>query len=96
MADATTPCCLTRCYGTGQLSRRLIRWLMEASMSGLKLILVWIACVILGAAAGFLAGYVLWKLGFELIGSAVAIVGAGAGGIVAFIWFLNWQDSRQP
>jgi hypothetical protein len=69
---------------------------MEASMSGFKLIMVWIGCVILGAAAGFLAGYVLWKLGFELIGSAVAIVGAGAGGIVAFLWFLNWQDSRQP
>ena len=65
-------------------------------MSGGMLILVWIGCVILGAVAGFLAGYVLWKLGFELIGSAVAIVGAGAGGIVAFLWFLNWQDNRQP
>ena len=65
-------------------------------MSGAKLILVWIVCVILGAAVGFLAGYVLWKLGFELIGSAVALVGAGAGGIVAFLWFLTWQDSRQP
>jgi hypothetical protein len=95
MADAPTPSSLTRSYRTGQSSCRLIRWLMEASMSGWKLILVWIGCVILGAAAGFLAGYVLWKLGFELIGSAVAIVGAGAGGIVAFIWFLNWQDSRQ-
>jgi hypothetical protein len=65
-------------------------------MGGGKLILAWIVCVILGAAVGFLAGYVLWKLGFELIGSAVALVGAGAGGIVAFLWFLNWQDSRQP
>jgi hypothetical protein len=67
---------------------------MERTMSGLTLTLVWIGCVILGALVGFLAGYLLWKLGFELIGSAVAMV--GAGGIVAFFAFLNWQDNRQP
>ena len=65
-------------------------------MNGLTLTLVWIGCVILGAVAGFLAGYLLWKIGFELIGSAVALVGAGAGGFVAFLWILNWQDNRQP
>ena len=63
-------------------------------MSGLTLTLVWIGCVIVGALVGFLAGYLLWKIGFELIGSAVAMVGAGAGGIVAFFAFLNWQDNR--
>ena len=35
-------------------------------------------------------------LGFELIGSAVALVGAGAGGILVFFGFLNWQEKRNP
>ena len=65
-------------------------------MSGCVLILVWIACVLLGAAAGYAVGYLLWKLGFELIGSAVALVGAGAGGILVFFGFLNWQENRNP
>jgi len=64
-------------------------------MSGWMLVLVWIACVVLGAVAGFAAGYVLWKLGFELIGSAVALVGAGVGGIAAFLWFLQWSEDRR-
>jgi hypothetical protein len=49
-----------------------------------------------GAAVGYLAGFLLWKAGFELIGSAVAMVGAGGGGIVAFLGFLNWRENRQP
>lgn len=65
------------------------------SMSGWMLVVVWIVCVLVGAAAGFAAGYVLWKLGFELIGSAVALVGAGVGGIGAFLWFLNWSENRR-
>jgi len=65
------------------------------TMGKWTLILVWIACVILGAAAGFAAGYVLWKIGLELIGSAVALVGAGVGGIVAFLWFLQWSEDRR-
>jgi hypothetical protein len=58
------------------------------------LIVVWIACVILGAVAGFLIGYVLWRLGFELIGSAVALVGAGMGGIVVFVLLLTKNEDR--
>lgn len=65
------------------------------TMSKWTLILVWIGCVILGAAAGFAAGWVLWKIGLELIGSAVALVGAGVGGIVAFLWFLQWSEDRR-
>ena len=38
----------------------------------------------------------VWKLGFELIGSAIALVGAGAGGILVFFGFLNWQENRNP
>jgi len=57
-------------------------------------ILVWIACVVVGAFVGYLAGYGLWKLGFELIGSAVALVGAGVGGIVVFLALLSWWDRR--
>jgi hypothetical protein len=65
------------------------------TMKGWTLILVWIGCVIVGAAAGFAAGYVLWMLGLELIGSAVAMVGAAVGGILAFFWFLQWSDDRR-
>jgi Zn-dependent protease with chaperone function len=64
-------------------------------MRTLVLILVWIGCVLVGAAVGYLAGWVLWRLGFELIGSAVALVGAGVGGIVAFLALLNWWDRRR-
>jgi ABC-type branched-subunit amino acid transport system permease subunit len=64
-------------------------------MQGWKLVLAWIACVLLGAAAGFLIGWVVWKLGFELIGSAIALAGAGVGGIVVFFAFMNWQDNRE-
>ncbi len=57
-------------------------------------IVVWIVCVVVGAFVGYLAGFGLWKLGFELIGSAVALVGAGVGGIVVFLWLLSWWDRR--
>lgn len=64
-------------------------------MQGWKLILAWIAFVLLGAAAGFAIGWVVWQLGFELIGSAIAMVGAGVGGIVLFFWFMNWSEDRR-
>ena len=64
-------------------------------MSGWKLIAVWIACVILGGAAGYLIGWGVWKLGFEVIGGAIALVGAGVGGIVMFLWFMNWSEDRR-
>jgi hypothetical protein len=41
-------------------------------LSGWKLILAWIVCVIVGGAVGFAIGWIVWKLGFELIGSAIA------------------------
>jgi hypothetical protein len=63
-------------------------------MSGCVLFLVWVGCVLLGALVGLLAGWILWKLGLEVIGSAVALVGAGVGGIVAFFAFLNWSEDR--
>jgi hypothetical protein len=58
------------------------------------MIALWIVCVLIGAAVGYLAGYVLWQLGFELIGSAVALVGAGVGGIVVFLGLLGWWQRR--
>lgn len=64
-------------------------------MEGWKLILVWIACVIVGAVVGFGIGWVIWKLGFELIGSAIALAGAGIGGIATFFWFMNWSEDRR-
>lgn len=64
-------------------------------MGGWKMILIWIACVILGAVVGFAIGYGLWKLGLELIGSAVALVGAGVGGFVMLFAFMRWSENRR-
>jgi hypothetical protein len=61
-------------------------------MKGIGYCGVWVVCVILGAIVGFLLGLLLWALGFELLGSAVALVGAGAGGIIAFLAFLSLGD----
>ena len=63
-------------------------------MSGWKLIVLWIGCVIVGALVGYLIGMVLWQLGFELLGSAVTLVGAGLGGILVFLALLRWQEER--
>jgi len=59
------------------------------------LIAVWVGCVAVGAIVGFLVGYILWQMGFELLGSAAALVGAGVGGIVVFLALLAWWDRRQ-
>jgi hypothetical protein len=63
-------------------------------VSGWKLIVLWIGCVIVGALVGYLIGMVLWQLGFELLGSAVTLVGAGLGGILVFLALLRWQEER--
>ena len=55
-------------------------------------IVVWVVCVLVGAFVGYLAGYGLWKLRFEIIGSAVALV--GVGGIMVFLALLSWWDRR--
>ena len=57
-------------------------------------IVVWIVCVLVGAGVANLAGYGLWKLGFEIIGSAVALVGVGVGDILVLLWVLSWWDRR--
>ncbi len=64
-------------------------------MSGWKLGLVWVACVIIGAFLGYAIGWAIWRLGFELIGSAVALVGAAVGGIVLLLAFMRWYDDRE-
>ncbi|HYI24455.1 MAG TPA: hypothetical protein VD767_03515 [Thermomicrobiales bacterium] len=61
-------------------------------MSGLRLAGIWILCIIAGAALGFGAGWVLWKLGFEIIGSSIALIGAGVGGILIFVWLMNRRN----
>jgi hypothetical protein len=63
-------------------------------MSGWKLIVIWIGCVIVGAVVGYLLGLLLWRAGFELLGSAVTLVGAGLGGIVVFLAILRWSEER--
>jgi hypothetical protein len=64
-------------------------------MSSLGYALLWVGCVIAGGIVGFLVGYLLWQLGFELIGSAVALVGGVAGAVIAFILVLGWSQRRQ-
>ena len=64
-------------------------------MKGWTLILVWIGCVIIGALVGYWIGLILWQLGFELLGSAVTLVGAGLGGILMFLAFLKWSEDRR-
>jgi hypothetical protein len=64
-------------------------------MSGGRLMLVWAVCVLLGALSGCLLGYLIWQLGFELLGSAVTLVGAGVGGILAFFGFLSWNERQE-
>jgi hypothetical protein len=64
------------------------------SMGTFLMILLWAGCVLLGAFVGLVIGYIVWKLGFELIGSAIALVGAGVGGILAFVAVLNWWLDR--
>jgi hypothetical protein len=61
-------------------------------MKGMGYCVVWALCVVVGAIVGLLLGLLLWGLGFELIGSAVALVGAGVGGILAFLGFLALGD----
>jgi hypothetical protein len=65
------------------------------TMGTFGMVLLWIGSVIVGSVAGFLVGYALWKLGLELIGSAVALVGAGVGGILVFFGLLAWTDRRK-
>jgi hypothetical protein len=63
-------------------------------MGTFGMVVLWIGCVIVGAVAGYLIGYALWKLGLELIGSAVALVGAGVGGFVVFFALVAWFERR--
>jgi len=64
-------------------------------MSAWTFILVWVLRVVLGAAVGFAIGWGLWKLGFELIGSTVALVGAGIGGFIVLYAFMRWSEHRR-
>lgn len=63
-------------------------------MRGLGLVLLWFGCVTFGAFVGYWLGSLLWRAGFELIGSAVALVGAGLGGILAFLGVMQWYGDR--
>ncbi|CAN5656766.1 hypothetical protein BH24CHL4_BH24CHL4_15760 [soil metagenome] len=64
-------------------------------MSGWKFGLTWIVFVIAGAAVGFAIGWALWKLGLELIGSAVALVGAGIGSFIMLFALMRWSEARE-
>lgn len=64
-------------------------------MSGPKFMLVWILSVIAAALIGYGIGWLLWKAGLELIGSAVALLAAAVGGFVVFFLFMRWSEERR-
>lgn len=54
-----------------------------------------IACIIsvvAGAAIGFFVGWLLFQMGLEIIGSSIALAGAGVGGILLLSGFIAWSD----
>jgi hypothetical protein len=55
-------------------------------------IILCVVSVVVGAVIGLFIGWVLWQLGFEIIGGAVALVGAGVGGIILLLAALAWGD----
>lgn len=57
-----------------------------------KAILIWIACMAIGVIGGFFIGWVVWQMGFELLGSWIAIAGAGLGGVVVLFWYLRRME----
>ncbi len=63
-------------------------------MNDFWLVLIWFGCVIVGAFVGYWLGHLLWQAGFELIGGAVALVGAGLGGILVFFGLMRWSEGR--
>lgn len=58
-----------------------------------KAIAIWLACIVIGAAVGFLAGWLLFQAGFEIIGSTIAMVGAGFGGIIVLFLYLRRSEA---
>jgi len=64
-------------------------------MSGCRLSLLWIGCIIAGGVVGFALGYIIWQLGFELLGGATAMIGSLAGGMMAFFSIYAWSERRQ-
>ena len=64
-------------------------------MSGWRLFLVWIGCIIGDGIVGFALGFILWQLGFEILGSATALVAGVIGGTMAFFAIYAWTERRQ-
>jgi hypothetical protein len=64
---------------------------MDASVW--KMIAVWLGCVAVGAIGGFAIGWILWEMGFTLLGSSVALAGAGIGGILVLMAYLKRVDA---
>lgn len=55
-------------------------------------ILFWIGCGLLGLIGGFMAGWLIWQLGFEVLGSMLAIIGAGFGGLFVVYLYMRKQE----
>ncbi len=63
-------------------------------MGGCRLSLMAVVGALLGAGVGLLIGWLLWQLGFTLIGTAVMLVGAGAGAVFGFFAVASWSERR--
>ena len=64
-------------------------------MGGCRMLLLWGGCIIAGGIIGFGIGYLLWQLGFEMLGSATAMIGSVIGGTMAFFGVYAWSERRQ-
>jgi hypothetical protein len=53
----------------------------------------WFGLGLLGVIAGFLVGWLIYALGFVLIGSAVMVFGAGFGGLLAIVWYMRRSEA---
>jgi hypothetical protein len=64
-------------------------------MSGCRLVLLWVGCIIAGGVVGFALGYIIWQLGFEMLGAATAMIGSVIGGTMAFFSVYAWTERRE-
>jgi hypothetical protein len=64
-------------------------------MGGFRVFLLWVGCIIVGGVIGFAIGYIIWQLGFEMLGSATAMIGSVVGGTMAFFGVYAWSERRQ-
>ena len=64
-------------------------------MGGFRVFLLWAGCIIAGGIIGFAIGWIIWQLGFEMLGGATAAICSVVGGTMAFFSVYAWNERRQ-